>query len=666
MGNIKTLLKSQNENNSLLNDIKTGIYIWKLDDNQFFPSDHLLHILGYEHKEAEFSHYEAWRSIWHPDDVTIVDEIRSSAIKNYKKEYHLLHRLRHNDGIYRYYKTNAMIVYENDKPKFIIGSTNNFEKLSKIIVDFEIEQAIYKNFLKATEASTWIWHIQTGETIFDEHWAHMLGYTLDELEPVSIKTWDKLLYHEDIDLAHRNLNHALATDSPYHSTFRMVHKNGNLVYISDNGLVIQRDKVGKPLLMIGTHIDITKFKELENRLIENQKLYKHFVESSYDIIYQIDKHKRFMFISNAFELLLGYHTNDILNQDITRFIHEDDLPMLNQFFECLSQSYKRHEIKEFRVFNYLNQVRYFKTNAIAIFDDNHEFIGITGTAVDITESKKMAEKLSYERDLFKKTLLSVSDGVISTDKAGIIRIVNQSALDLMGYKEIEIINQPLKTYFQTTSIKDASNIKIRTIYQKHIMLRRKSGKFVPVEINDSPILDKNGQIDGQVIVFRDVSAKIKQAKDIELLSYNDYLTGLYNRRYMENALTSYDKKMFLPLGIIMIDVNNLKRMNDKHGHLAGDELLKLIAKTIQTHTGFDDVVGRIGGDEFMVIMPNVDMFNLRRVKDKIFSDLFEVSLYGEKIEVSLGYATKLRLSEPIQSVVRKADDLMYQHKSTFK
>jgi PAS domain S-box-containing protein len=123
------------------------------------------------------------------------------------------------------------------------------------------------NIIDATNAGTWEWNVQTGETIFNQRWAQMIGYTLDELAPVSIKTWDAHLHPDDRKHFSERLNRHFTDElSEYDCECRIRHKDGHWVWIQDRGRVITRTSEGKPLLMFGTHTDITARKQAEVEL----------------------------------------------------------------------------------------------------------------------------------------------------------------------------------------------------------------------------------------------------------------------------------------------------------------------------------------------------------------------------------------------------------------
>lgn len=123
------------------------------------------------------------------------------------------------------------------------------------------------NIIESSRLGTWEWNLPTGETIFNERWAGMLGYTLAELEPTTIDTWKRLILPTDFIIAEAHLARHFAGETEFYEfEGRMRHKDGRIVWVLDRGKVIERDGQGKPLRMFGTHQDITDRKELEEKL----------------------------------------------------------------------------------------------------------------------------------------------------------------------------------------------------------------------------------------------------------------------------------------------------------------------------------------------------------------------------------------------------------------
>lgn len=202
-------------------------------------------------------------------------------------------------------------------------------------------------------------------------------------------------------------------------------------------------------------------------------------------------------------------------------------------------------------------------------------------------------------------------------------------------------------------------------------LRQKRGYRTPVSVRALPIRNSAGNIVGAVEVFSDSTVRLKfdtRATELEQLAFRDALTGLPNRRYIElkveHGLQDHQRLGRL-YGLLMFDLDHFKQVNDCHGHEAGDAMLKTIGESVSRGLRSDDIVGRWGGEEFLVLAPDVDALTLgdlaERCRILIAESAVAVGLSRVSVTASIG-ATVLIHSDNANSVISRADGLMYQSK----
>jgi len=159
-----------------------------------------------------------------------------------------------------------------------------------------------------------------------------------------------------------------------------------------------------------------------------------------------------------------------------------------------------------------------------------------------------------------------------------------------------------------------------------------------------------------------VTEKKKYEMEIEYLSYHDQLTGVKNRRYFDEALITYDEPCYYPLALIVVDINGLKLTNDAFGHLVGDRLLIEATMTLKREIRGKDTVARIGGDEFVIIMPNTSRDEAILLSERLSQLFHDKAIEGLPISASFGEAVKVDDSLSISEVFNLAEDRMYHHK----
>lgn len=163
-------------------------------------------------------------------------------------------------------------------------------------------------------------------------------------------------------------------------------------------------------------------------------------------------------------------------------------------------------------------------------------------------------------------------------------------------------------------------------------------------------------------ISRNVSAEKRYRQKIEYLSYRDQLTGLYNRRFFEDELVRLDITDNLPLGIIMADVNGLKLVNDSFGHKMGDQLLKKVSQVIGESCREDEIICRIGGDEFVILIPKISAKETEQIIMRIKSNAEKERLGSIDLSISFGWELKNTIEEDVHEVFRRAENYMYKNK----
>lgn len=174
--------------------------------------------------------------------------------------------IRCNDGSFRHGLFSGEII-ETQGSKFFLTVMVDITEQVEMRKSISDQRERLHNVIEGTRLGTWEWNVQTGEVIFNERWAEILGYTLSELKPLNISTWERLAHPDDLAASNDLIAKHFSGESDFYEfESRMKHKNGTWVWVLDRGKVIRRDDKGEPLMMFGTHADITEKKEMEERI----------------------------------------------------------------------------------------------------------------------------------------------------------------------------------------------------------------------------------------------------------------------------------------------------------------------------------------------------------------------------------------------------------------
>jgi len=389
--------------------------------------------------------------------------------------------------------------------------------------------------LKGAKAGAWDWNIKTDHAIFDKQWAGMLGYMPDEIEPNS-KGWTELIHPEDKEETFKVLNkHFENNNFEYKVEVRLKCKDGNWKWVLASGKVFDRDEEGKPIRMLGTHIDISERVEIERSLKENEERYRLLFESAHDAILLLKEYKFVECNPRACELL-GCLPEDLIGKtpwQMSPSLQPDGrdskegaiekielaLNSKSQFFEW---KHKKHDGTPVDVEVSLNRLE--------LFGD----VYLQTIWRDVTERKKVDEALrqreSAFRSLFEDSPVSI---IIHDSKDGSIIEANKRMLDFHGLDSIDELRENKFWCEAPYSAKEALSLIHKAVnegpQQFEWITRRKNGSFFWEEVLLRTITI-NG-IERVIATAIDITERKKAGE--ELNKYHDRLEELVKERTEE-------------------------------------------------------------------------------------------------------------------------------------
>lgn len=294
-----------------------------------------------------------------------------------------------------------------------------------------------------------------------------------------------------------------------------------------------------------------------------------------------------------------------------------------------------------------------------------------------TMEHKVAERtqeLAENKDRLQLILDSTVEAIFGTDTDGNCVFCNKSGIRMLGYdSQDEILGRNFHDLVHHSS-KDGNPIVKETcsimneakkgagIHSADEVFWREDGTPVEIEYYAYPQV-MEGKIVGIVITFTDNSAKKRDEEKIRHLSYHDSLTGLYNRKYLEDEISRMDVASLLPISVIYGDVNGLKLSNDIFGHSAGDELLKKSAEILKGVIKDKGLIARVGGDEFMMLLPNTGADETLMMMAEIRKAYQKESIEAIKTGISMGFDTYDSESQSIERTMANAEFEMYKEKT---
>jgi diguanylate cyclase (GGDEF)-like protein/PAS domain S-box-containing protein len=427
-------------------------------------------------------------------------------------------------------------------------------------------------------------------------------------------------------------------------------------------------KGGQVIQIVGSRRDITQQQKDMAALKESEERYSSLFENNHSVMLIVDPANGKIIDANPAACnYYGYSREKLKSLNIS------DINILSD--EQIQIEMQKADLENRKHFFFQHRLSSGELKNVEVYSGPIEISGqhlLYSIVHDITERKKAEIELFQEKERLNVTLHSIGDGVITTDTCGRVTFVNEIAENLTGWRSDEAIGRPLPEIFhiineETRQICDNPVKKVLDTgliieLANHTVLIAKDGTERFISDSGAPIRDKDGRVFGVVLVFRDVTDKKLQENEIRYLSFHDNLTGLYNRTFFEREIKRLDRQEFLPLSLIIGDVNGLKLSNDIFGHEMGDKILKTISGILSEECQDKGIIARWGGDEFVIVLPQTS-------KDKVF-DLCQniqkhCSMMPEdpiKPNITLGASTRETMSQDVNQVLKNAEDIMYRRK----
>lgn len=578
-----------------------------------------------------------------------------------------------------------------------------------------------KSIIDASDMGTWEWHVPSGRILVDERWASMVGYQSNDIER-DIAAWQRLLHPDDVkrfdEAFQRHIN---GHDDRYQVEVRLLHRDGHWVWVHDVGQVVERGRDGQPLLMRGSHTDITREKARSDQidfiarrdrvllLLSNlsegrsehdfaqaalQRLedltgscvsFLHFVNEDVREVELIAWSRR---TEERYCKVVGFTSHYRLSEAgiWAEGVRTRSPVVVNDY----AQAEKRKGLPE----GHADMLR-FVSVPLTDYGNVVMLIGVGNKPEDYVDRDVETVQLFaneiwrlIQRGRNQASLKQASmvfdyarEGIIVTDAENRIVDVNPAFERMSGYTRNEVLGADPRLFRsgrQGPSFYREmwENIRRHGVWEGEIWNRRKSGDLYPQQLNLSVIRNSAGDIVNHIALFSDISLQKKQQDELQRLVHYDPLTGLPNRVLCIERLqqtmarvTRHRRK----LAVAFMDLDGFKEVNDAHGHDMGDEVLIEIAGRLKAELRAEDTIARLGGDEFVAIFSDFDHL---AVVEPLFERLLIAAsaplvIRGVTVQVSVSIGVSLYPRDSNQELqpeqlVREADQAMYRAKNSGK
>ena len=525
----------------------------------------------------------------------------------------------------------------------------------------------------------WEWDLVNGTMQADKRLKAILGFAPEELTTNNLSFMTHL-HPDDVSALRQRLPPVLKGEVPrLILEHRVRHKDGHWVWLMARGKVVERDAQGRAVRLVGTDVDRSEQRRLEEATRQSQVLLQNMTDQVPAELFQFkvdpDGRRSFPYASKHFLDFYGVTLAQVQSDASLLFAwhHPEDAAMIQRsVLEAVTQL-KPWQL-EYRLKLSDGQVIWRSGHATPqkLADGS---VVCYGAIFDITERKQAEEALRVSAVAFES-----SSAMIVSNAEQVILQVNQAIVDLAGYAPDEMIGQPsslLRSGRHDASFYESmwESINRTGHWQGEIWNRHKGGEVFLDWLSITVVKDAKGMVTHYVSVHADITLRKRTEEGIHKLAFFDPLTDLPNRRLMIDRLqqmcAARDRNSQLA-AVLFIDLDRFKLLNDTYGHDQGDVLLIQVAQRLQACVREVDTVARLGGDEFVVALTQLGeaaapaQASALLVSQKILKTLsnpFVLPAVNWTLSGSIGVAMVSEAKAVPEEVLKQADSAMYAAKA---
>ena len=518
----------------------------------------------------------------------------------------------------------------------------------------------------AVQDGLWQWNYVTDELQWDNRCYEMLGYTNNAFKLSFQDFLNRFLHPQDYDLMMQQLSEHLKYNHEFRLEARLKTAQNTWLWVELRGKVIQRDYAALPTKMLGTYTDIQKRVEhshLVKAVLDRSNSLIIVTSSEHDILYANER------AATVFNLPYGEQKTKITFHRLHQSDNSDQ--KLTELFQAVQQTGTVRA--EWPLYMHKGQMNWFDIQGALLDPENH--LGNAIWTLNDVDARHRAEsglvkaqqRLEALVERFPSGILVVDAGI---DEKQHTVAANQMLISTLGFNLSlnELIELP--TYELEKLLYQAIGFNLSLMldepdenFKKTIMLP--DGRYLEIE-NLSLIHSQHFL--GQCWIFHDITPQKEREFQLEVLASTDALTGISNRRAFLNRLQieldDIHKGLTPCSALIMLDIDHFKAVNDTYGHAIGDLVLKHLVKILSEHMGKNDLLGRLGGEEFVILLSNTNAIKAFEraefFRESIISNPAIVANIGMiSFTVSLGVYMLKQPEDSIENSLERADSALY-------
>ncbi|MBU1196803.1 MAG: diguanylate cyclase [Proteobacteria bacterium] len=421
-------------------------------------------------------------------------------------------------------------------------------------------------------------------------------------------------------------------------------------------------------LLMSSVWQIAERKRFEDELRKSEEKYRSILENIKEGYFESDPDGNIQFVNNAALIMMGRDRKTLYEINYRHFTSPETAEKFKKIYRMVLKTGAYSQLDDYEIIRGDGTVRIHQLVAGPIRDKSGRITGSMTVARDVTEQKQAAEALEKSEERIRLLFNSIPVPTFVwklQEEHFVLAEFNTAALQLIGDRIQDHAGKTADIFFKKNSQIQAD---IRKCLETKNTVENQFWYLPDDVVNQRYFTVKYAWAppDSVLMHVNDITVQKQTEEKLYHISIHDSLTGLFNRLYADAEITRLDVSRIRPVSIIIIDLNDLKKVNDKAGHAMGDQYIKDAAFVLKKTFRPEDMVARIGGDEFLILLPLVDGAICETALLRLQNNIRFFNAESQKtISLSAGFTTVCS-EDKVSEKIREADARMYQQKALMK